>query len=65
MKFLRVEYRDSTYDYVPAWMLCDPAKCSKIKRFFRPGENRWVMLGVDRVRGGQSLHETGNRGDPV
>ncbi len=50
MRHLRVEYQDNTYDYVPDWMLGDLIASNRIKRFFRPGDKKWVTPGVDAVR---------------
>lgn len=49
--FLQVQYHDERYDFVPAAKLSDILQTKRVKMFFRPSEHRWVILGIDPVRG--------------
>lgn len=49
--YLRIQYHNEKYDYVPDFKLDSYLHSNLVKRFFRPSERRWVLLGADPVRG--------------
>ena len=48
---IRVQYKDDKYDYVPGRILNEQIALQKIKRFYRPSEEKWITIGIDRTRG--------------
>ncbi len=58
MIHLRVEYKNSRYDYVPDSKLDALISAREIKRFFRPFDKEWVTIGVDPVRGSGTGEKT-------
>jgi hypothetical protein len=51
MRYLTVQYKNNVEDIVPGPMLDELIASSSIKQFFRPSEQRWVLLGSDKTRG--------------
>ncbi len=47
---LRVQYPDSGYDYVDAAVLNRLINSRRIKKFFRPLENKWVDIEEGPIR---------------
>jgi hypothetical protein len=54
--FLRVQYQDSSYDYVDAATLNDLIAAKQIKKFLRASQNEWVDIETGPVRGEGSLY---------
>jgi hypothetical protein len=48
---IRIQYNNDKYDYVPGQILDEMLSLSNIKQFYRHSEQRWVTVGVDRIRG--------------
>jgi len=58
--YVRVKYKNNTYDYVSGILLDKLIMADKIKQFYRYSEERWVTIGVDPVRGsGRGEYYTG------
>lgn len=51
MLYIRVQYTNGWYDYVPGQVLDEQLARKNIKQFYRPSEERWVTIGIDRIRG--------------
>ena len=51
MRYLTVKYRNNVEDIVPGPMLDELIASGSIKQFFRPSEQRWIILGSDKTRG--------------
>jgi hypothetical protein len=51
MRYLTVKYRNNVEDIVPGPMLDELITSGSIKQFFRPSEQRWIILGSDKTRG--------------
>ena len=48
---IRVQYNNDRYDYVLGGVLNQQLARKNIKQFYRPSEKRWVIVGVDPIRG--------------
>jgi hypothetical protein len=48
---LHVQYHDNKYDYVIHTTLDELIDTQRIKRFYRPSEERWITPDLDPVRG--------------
>ena len=48
---LHIQYQDNKFDYVNHYFLDRLINTRRIKRFFRPSEEKWVIIGVDPIRG--------------
>ena len=48
---LHIQYQDNKFDYVNHYFLDRLISTRRIKRFFRPSEEKWVIIGVDPIRG--------------
>jgi len=57
MRYLSVKYRNNVEDIVPAPMLDKLITSGSIKQFFRPSEQRWIILGSDKTRGMGGTYE--------
>jgi hypothetical protein len=51
MRYLAVKYRNNVEDIVPGPMLDQLIASGSITQFFRPSEQRWVVLGSEKTRG--------------
>ncbi len=51
MRYLAIKYNSNQEDIVPAPLLDQLIAAGSIRQFFRPSEQRWVILGVDKTRG--------------
>ncbi len=51
MRYLSVKYKNNIEDIVSAPLLDRLIAAGLIKQFYRPSEQRWIILGVDKVRG--------------
>ncbi len=47
---IRVQYQDNHYDYVGNNILDNLLNRDRVKRFYRPSEERWVNVAVDPIR---------------
>lgn len=47
---IRVKYHNDKYDIVRGFLLDVLLEQNRVKSFYRPSENRWVTVGVDRIR---------------
>jgi hypothetical protein len=54
--FLRVQYQDSSYDYVDAATLNDLIASKQIKKFLRASQNEWIDIETGLLRGEGSLY---------
>jgi hypothetical protein len=50
MWHIAIKYRSNTEDIVSPSMLDELITSDQIKQFYRPSEERWVTLGVDKIR---------------
>lgn len=48
---INIKYNNDQYDYVPRRILNELIARKEIKQFYRRSEQRWVRIGVDRMRG--------------
>jgi hypothetical protein len=51
MRYLAIKYNNNVEDIVPASLLDQMIVSGSIKQFFRPSEQRWIILGLDKTRG--------------
>ncbi len=51
MRYITIKYRNNVEDIVPGPLLNKLIESDSIKQFFRPSEQRWIILGQDKVRG--------------
>jgi hypothetical protein len=51
MRYLAIKYKNNMEDIVPGPMLNQLIAEGSIKQFFRPSEQKWIILGVDKIRG--------------
>ncbi len=54
---IRVIYQNDKYDYVTEAIFENFLTVSKIKKFFRRSEARWITVGVDTIRGAGGQYE--------
>ena len=54
MRHIEVEYQDGTHAFVDDHSLEGLIKSNRIKRFYRPSEKRWIIIGIDTVRNWKS-----------
>lgn len=54
---IRVQYNNEVYDYVPGRILDQQLARKNIKRFYRYSEQKWVTIGIDRIRGIGGMYE--------
>ncbi len=50
MWHIAIKYKSDTEDIVSPFMLDELIRSGRIKQFYRPSEEKWVTLGVDRIR---------------
>jgi len=51
MRYFAVKYKNNVEDIVPGPMLDELIAEGSIKQFFRPSEQKWIILGSDKTRG--------------
>ncbi len=51
MRYLAVKYKNNVEDIVSAALLDQMIASDSIRQFYRPSEQRWIILGVDKIRG--------------
>ena len=63
MKHVWVKYRNGADDIVNQRTLDDLLARNSIEKFYRASESRWIILGVDRIRGSRraTLRGTGEK----
>ena len=54
---LHIQYQNNKFDYVNNYILDRLINKRRIKRFFRPSEEKWVILGIDSIRGNGGDYE--------
>jgi hypothetical protein len=54
---LQVQYYNNKYDYVNNAILQKLIVTRRIKRFYRPSEEKWVIPGIDPIRGAGGDYE--------
>ncbi len=47
---IHVQYQDNHYDFVGNNILGDLLNKDRVKRFYRPSEERWVNVAIDPIR---------------
>jgi hypothetical protein len=57
MRYLTVKYKNNLEDIVPAPLLDQLIATDSIKQFYRPSEQRWIILGIDKIRGMGGAYE--------
>ena len=57
MRYLAVKYKNNVEDIVSAPLLDQMIASGSIRQFYRPSEQRWIILGVDRIRGTGGTYE--------
>ncbi|OPY77925.1 MAG: hypothetical protein A4E65_02512 [Syntrophorhabdus sp. PtaU1.Bin153] len=48
---IRVQYHNDKFDYVNEFTLMKLISMQEIKKFYRPSDEEWVIIGTDPVRG--------------
>ena len=61
MRYLSVKYKNNVEDIVSAQLLNQMIESGSIKQFYRPSEQRWIVLGVDKIRGMGETYEGEDR----
>ena len=51
MRYLAIKYKNNVEDVVPAPMLDRLIASGSIIQFFRPADQKWILLGKDKIRG--------------
>lgn len=59
--YIRVQYNDDSFDYVSDRNLNVLLAKREIKRFYRYSEERWITVGVDRLRSLGQPYRAGDR----
>ena len=57
MRYLTIKYNNNQEDIVPAPLLDRLIASGSIKQFYRPSEQKWVILGMDKTRGMGGTYE--------
>jgi hypothetical protein len=65
MWHIAIKYKSNTEDIVPPSMLDELITSDQIKQFYRPSEERWVTLGVDKIRKARRKHNGPERRRPI
>jgi hypothetical protein len=48
---LHIQYQNNKFDYINHYFLDRLINTRRIKRFYRPSEEKWVIIGIDTIRG--------------
>ena len=59
MRHMEVVYQNDTHAFVDDYKLDDLIHLGLIKSFYRPSEKRWVIIGIDKIRGGSKQKYAG------
>jgi len=54
---LHIQYHNNKFDYINCEILDQLINKRRIKRFYRPSEEKWVVIGIDPIRGNGGDHE--------
>ena len=54
---LHIQYYNNKFDYINSEILDQLINTRRIKRFYRPSEEKWVVIGIDPIRGNGGDHE--------
>jgi hypothetical protein len=54
---LHIQYHNNKFDYINCEILDQLINTRRIKRFYRPSEEKWVVIGIDPIRGNGGDHE--------
>jgi hypothetical protein len=54
---LHIQYRNNKFDYISSEILDNLINKRRVKRFYRPSEEKWVVIGIDPIRGNGGDHE--------
>jgi hypothetical protein len=54
---LHIQYQNNKFDYVNSAILDKLINARRIKRFYRPSEEKWVIIGIDPIRGNGGDYE--------
>ena len=57
MRYLAVKYKNNVEDIVSATTLDQMIASGSINQFYRPSEQRWIVLGIDKIRGMGGTYE--------
>jgi len=53
---LDIQYQNNKFDYINCEILDQLIRKRRIKRFYRPSEDKWVVIGIDPIRGNGGDH---------
>jgi hypothetical protein len=56
MRHIEVEFQDGSHAFIDDFLLSDLINSKMIRRFYRPSERRWIYIGINPIRMGQSEH---------
>jgi hypothetical protein len=65
MWHITIKYINNTEDIVSPYTLDELITSEQIRQFYRPSEERWVTLGVDRIRHAAGAHAGPERRRPI
>jgi hypothetical protein len=54
---LHIQYQNNRFDYVNSHILDKLINARRVKRFYRPSEEKWVIIGIDPIRGNGGDYE--------
>jgi hypothetical protein len=54
---LHIQYHNNKFDYINSEILDNLIHRRRIKRFYRPSEEKWIVIGLDPIRGNGGDHE--------
>ncbi len=54
---LHIQYQNNKFDYINCEILDQLIRMRRIKRFYRPSEDKWVIIGIDPIRGNGGDHD--------
>lgn len=50
-RYLAIKYNNNVEDIVSTPLLDQMIESGSIQQFYRPSEQRWIIIGTDKVRG--------------
>lgn len=54
---VHIQYQNNKFDYVTSAILERLINRHRVKRFYRPSEEKWVIIGIDPIRGNGGDYE--------
>jgi hypothetical protein len=54
---LHIQYENNKFDYISSDILDNLISKRRVKRFYRPSEEKWVVIGIHPIRGNGGDHE--------